>query len=56
MIWSRVNLVQMLAGMNWDTDSKILRIAAFNLVYSTAEYGSQVWCNRTHVRKIDIAQ
>ncbi|VVC26291.1 Hypothetical protein CINCED_3A012947 [Cinara cedri] len=43
----------MLAGTGWGADAKTLRVAALSLVYSTAEYGSQVWCNSTHVRKID---
>lgn len=48
-----VNLVQMLAGAGSGAHAKTLRIAALVLVYSTAEYGSQVRGNRTHVRKID---
>lgn len=52
-IRSRVYLVQMLAGTDWGADTKTLRIAALGLVYSPAKYGSQVWCNSTHVRKID---
>jgi len=39
--------------MGWSTDAKTLRITALGLVHSIAEYGSQVWCNSTHVRKID---
>lgn len=52
-IRSRVNLVQMLAGTGWGADAKTLRVATLSLVYSTAEYESQVWCNSTHVSKID---
>jgi len=44
----------MLAGMGWGADAKTLRIAALGLVYSTAEYGSQVLCNSTHVRKREV--
>jgi hypothetical protein len=52
-IRSRYNLGQMLARTGWGADAKTLRITALSLVYSTAEYGFQVWCNNTHVSKID---
>jgi hypothetical protein len=52
-ISSRVNLVQMLAGIGWGADAKTLRVAALSIVYSIAEYGYQVWCNSTHVSRID---
>jgi len=43
----------MLAETGWGAEPKTLRIAALGLVYSTAEYGSQLWCNSIHIRKID---
>lgn len=43
----------MLSGTGWDADTKSLRSVALALTYSTAEYGVQVWCNSTHVKKID---
>jgi len=43
----------MLARTGWGADAKTLRIAALGLVYNTVEYGSQVWCNSSHVKKID---
>lgn len=43
----------MLAGTGWGADAKTFRVAALSLVYITAEHGTQVWCNSTHVSKID---
>lgn len=52
-IQSRCNLVQILAGTGWSADAKTLRIATLGLVYSTAEFGYQIWCNSAHVNKVD---
>lgn len=50
---SRINIIQKLIGMGWGTDGRTLRTATSALVYSTAEYGDQVWCNSAHTKKID---
>ncbi|KAF0749652.1 Uncharacterized protein FWK35_00024378 [Aphis craccivora] len=50
---SHINIIQKLAGTGWGADGRTLRTATLVLVYSTAEYGAQVWCNSTHTKKID---
>ena len=42
-LYKRVTLLRQLAGSGWGADAKPLCAAALSLVYSTAEYGAQVW-------------
>ena len=49
---TRVVLLRRLAGSEWGAGAKTLRISAFSLVYSTAEYCAPVWCGSTHTRII----
>ena len=42
-----------LAGSGWGAGTKILRIAALSLIYSSAEYCPPVWCCSSHTRLID---
>ena len=48
-----VALLRQLAGSGMGAGAKALRISAFYLVYSTAEYCAIVWCRSTHTRLID---
>jgi hypothetical protein len=49
-----VNLIQKLAGMNWESDTQTLRTASLALVYSTAEYSGLLWLNSVHTRRVNI--
>ena len=52
-LYKRVTLLRQLAGSEWDADAKPLCTAALSLVYSTAEYGAQVWYRSAHTHFID---
>lgn len=43
---SRNNIISKLGGSNWGGNSKVLRISATALVYSTAEYCAPVWAKK----------
>ena len=49
-VWRPLNVN---TSTGWGNDAKTLRTAALALTYSAAEYGSQVWCNSAHVKKVD---
>ena len=46
-------LLRRLPGSGWGAGAKTLRVSAFSLVYSIAEYCEPVWCHSTHTRLID---
>ena len=50
---TRVALLGRLARSEWAAGAKTLRMSAFYLVYSTAEYCAPVWCCSAHTRLID---
>ena len=52
-LYQRVTLLRQLAGSGWGADAKPLCAAALSLVYSTAEYGAQVWSRSDYTRFID---
>lgn len=44
----RIRIIEELNGRGWGTDNKTLRTPALTLVYTTAKYGAQIWCNSVH--------
>lgn len=50
---SRNNIISKLAGVDWGSSTKVLRISAIALVYSVAEYCAPVWARSAHCHKVD---
>jgi hypothetical protein len=51
---TRNNIISKLAGTNWGSNTKILRISAIALVYSVAKYCAPVWTRSAHCHKVDV--
>jgi len=52
-IKTRNNIINKLAQTTWGSDANTIRIFAFALTYSVAEYCAPVWLNSSHTSKID---
>ena len=50
---SCIALLKRLAGSGWGAGATTLRTATLDLVHSTAEYCTPVWCRSAHTRLID---
>ena len=50
---SRCNIINKLAGIDWDAPAPVLRTSAIALVYSVAEYCVPVWGRCADVQHID---
>ena len=47
-----ISLLRPFAGSEWGAGAKTLCIAAFSLIFSTADYCAPVWCGSAHTRLI----
>jgi len=54
-ILTRVALLRRLAGSGWGAGAATLRTATLDLVHSTAEYCTPVWCRNAHACLIDLS-